>query len=127
MKKLQLFLLQGLLSSVPLYTLTAQTTTPLKTFAYKVKKYIGAYAAALGGVDAIVFTAGVGENDRAIREAIAGDLGYLGVAFDREANLTCPRGEEAEISAKDSRVKVFVIPTDEEMVIARDTAALAAK
>ena len=99
----------------------------LKTFAYKVKKYIGAYAAALGGVDAIVFTAGVGENDRAIREAIAGDLGYLGVAFDREANLTCPRGEEAEISAKDSRVKVFVIPTDEEMVIARDTAALAAK
>ena len=99
----------------------------LKTFAYKVKKYIGAYAAALGGVDAIVFTAGVGENDRAIREAIAGDLGYLGVEFDREANLTCPRGEEAEISAKGSRVKVFVIPTDEEMVIARDTAALAAK
>ena len=99
----------------------------LKTFAYKVKKYIGAYAAALGGVDAIVFTAGVGENDRAIREAIAGDLGYLGVEFDREANQTCPRGEEAEISAKGSRVKVFVIPTDEEMVIARDTAALAAK
>ena len=99
----------------------------LKTFAYKVKKYIGAYAAALGGVDAIVFTAGVGENDRAIREAIAGDLGYLGVEFDREANQTCPRGEEAEISVKGSRVKVFVIPTDEEMVIARDTAALAAK
>ena len=99
----------------------------LKAFAYKVKKYIGAYAAALGGVDAIVFTAGVGENDRAIREAIAGDLGYLGVEFDREANQTCPRGEEAEISAKGSRVKVFVIPTDEEMVIARDTAALAAK
>ena len=99
----------------------------LKTFAYKVKKYIGAYAAALGGVDAIVFTAGVGENDRAIREAIAGDLGYLGVEFDREANQTCPRGEEAEISAKGSRVKVFVIPTDEEMVIARDTAGLAAK
>ena len=99
----------------------------LKTFAYKVKKYIGAYAAALGGVDAIVFTAGVGENDRAIREAIAGGLGYLGVEFDREANLSCPRGEEAEISAKGSRVKVFVIPTDEEMVIARDTAALAAK
>ena len=99
----------------------------LATLAYKVKKYIGAYAAALGGVDAIVFTAGVGEYDRAIREAIAGDLGYLGVEFDREANQTCPRGEEAEISAKGSRVKVFVIPTDEEMVIARDTAALAAK
>ena len=102
-------------------------TPVVKTFAYKVKKYIGAYAAALGGVDAIVFTAGVGENDRAIREAIAGGLGYLGVEFDSEANLNCPRGEEAEISAKGSRVKVFVIPTDEEMVIARDTAALAAK
>ncbi|MBQ6692207.1 MAG: acetate/propionate family kinase, partial [Clostridia bacterium] len=99
----------------------------LNTFAYKVKKYIGAYAAALGGVDAIVFTAGVGENDRNIREAIAGELGYLGVELDREYNQTCPRGEEVEISTKESRVKVFVIPTDEEMVIARDTAALAAK
>ncbi|MBE5785385.1 MAG: acetate kinase [Clostridiales bacterium] len=99
----------------------------LNTFAYKVKKYIGAYAAALGGVDAIVFTAGVGENDRNIREAIAGELGYLGVELDREYNQNCPRGEEVEISTKESRVKVFVIPTDEEMVIARDTAALAAK
>ena len=99
----------------------------LNTFAYKVKKYIGAYAAALGGVDAIVFTAGVGENDRNIREAIAGELGYLGVELDREYNQTCPRGEEVEISTKESRVKVFVIPTDEEMVIARDTAALAVK
>ncbi len=99
----------------------------LNTFAYKVKKYIGAYAAALGGVDAIVFTAGVGENDRGMREMIAGDLGYLGVEFDSEANMNCPRGEEAEISAKGSKVKVFVIPTDEEMVIARDTAAIAGK
>lgn len=99
----------------------------IDTFCYKVKKYIGAYAAALGGVDAIVFTAGVGENDRSVREKILTGLEYLGVDVDFEYNRSCPRGEEVEISKKGSRVKVFVIPTDEEMVIARDTAALAAK
>ncbi len=97
----------------------------LKTFAYKVKKYIGSYAAAMNGVDAIVFTAGVGENDRAVREEVLSDMEYLGVELDVEANRTCPRGEEALISKADSRVKVFVIPTDEEMVIAKDTARLA--
>ena len=99
----------------------------LKTFAYKVKKYIGAYSAALGGVDAIVFTAGVGENDQGIRAQVLHWLEYLGVDTDFDKNLNAPRGEEVEISKPGSRVKVFVIPTDEEMVIARDTAALTAK
>ncbi|HIR67931.1 MAG TPA: acetate kinase [Candidatus Pelethousia gallinarum] len=99
----------------------------LKTFAYKVKKYIGAYSAALGGVDAIVFTAGVGENDQGIRAQVLQGLEYLGVDADFDRNLNAPRGEEVEITKPGSRVKVFVIPTDEEMVIARDTAALTAK
>ena len=97
----------------------------LKSFAYNVKKYIGAYAAAMNGVDAIVFTAGVGENDRGMREMILKGLDYLGVEVDYEYNMNCPRGEEVEISTKASKVKVFVIPTDEEMVIAQDTARLA--
>lgn len=96
----------------------------LETFAYKVKKYIGAYAAAMGGLDAIVFTAGVGENDRPVREMIATGLEFLGVELDLEVNRTCPRGAEADLSKPGSRVRVFVIPTDEEMVIARDTARL---
>ncbi len=99
----------------------------LKTFAYKVKKYIGSYSAALGGVDAIVFTAGVGENDQGIRAQVLHGLEYLGVDTDFDMNQNAPRGEEVEISKPGSRVKVFVIPTDEEMVIARDTAALTAK
>lgn len=97
----------------------------LSSFAYNVKKYIGAYAAAMNGVDAIVFTAGVGENDRNMRAMILNGLDYLGVEVDLDYNKNCPRGEEVEISTKNSRVKVFVIPTDEEMVIAQDTARLA--
>lgn len=96
-------------------------------FCYRVKKYIGAYAAAMGGVDAIVFTAGVGENDRAVRERSLRGLEYLGVDVDFELNENCPRGAEVELSKPGSRVKVYMIPTDEEMVIARDTAALAGK
>ncbi len=99
----------------------------IQSFSYKVKKYIGAYAAALCGVDAIVFTAGVGENDRGVRARILQGLEYLGVDVDFEYNMSCPRGEEVEISKPGSKVKVFVIPTDEEMVIAKDTAKLAAK
>ena len=105
----------------------ARAQLALDTFCYKVKKYIGAYAAALGGVDAIVFTAGVGENDRGVREKVLSGLEYLGVDVDFDFNNSCPRGEEVEISKPTSRVKVFVIPTDEEMMIARDTAALTAK
>lgn len=96
----------------------------LDMFAYRVKKYVGAYAAAMGGVDAIVFTAGVGENDNVVREAVLTGLEYMGVDADFELNANCPRGKEVEISKSGSKVKVFVIPTDEEMVIAKQTAEL---
>lgn len=92
----------------------------LKVFAYHVKKYIGAYAAALDGVDAIVFTAGVGENDRGMRERILTGLDYLGVDVDFEYNRNAPRGEEIDIAKPESKVRVFAIPTDEELMIARD-------
>ena len=94
----------------------------LDMYEYRILKYIGAYAAALDGVDIIVFTAGVGENQCDLRERICKHLGYLGVTFDDEANKV--RGEEVVISAPDSKVKVVVIPTDEELVIAEDTAEL---
>ncbi|MEG1523642.1 MAG: acetate kinase [Clostridia bacterium] len=94
-------------------------------FAYKVRQYIGSYAVTLGGVDAIVFTAGVGENDRYIRELIASGLEFLGIELDKVCNQNCPRGEEVDISTKNSKARIYVIPTDEEMTIARDTAALA--
>lgn len=97
----------------------------LDMFALAVKKYIGSYAAEMNGVDAIVFTAGVGENDRGVRELVLSGLDYLGVKVDLAFNQSCPRGEEVELSTADSKVKVFVIPTDEEMAIARDTATLA--
>lgn len=93
----------------------------LEVFAYRVKKYIGAYAAAMGGVDCIVFTAGIGENDIDMRRRILSDMEYLGVDFDEIANDG--RGER-EISRKGSKVRAFVIPTNEELVIARDTIAL---
>lgn len=95
----------------------------LDIFCYHVKKFIGAYAAAMGGVDAIVFTAGVGENTDTVRAASVEGLEFLGVKLDAEANKV--RGKEAVISAADSKVKVLVIPTNEELVIARDTAELA--
>ena len=95
----------------------------LESFQYGVKKLVGSYAAAMGGVDAIVFTAGVGENDGVTRMAIASGLEFMGVKMDAEAN-NC-RGKETVISAADSKVKVLLIPTDEELVIARDTARLA--
>ena len=91
----------------------------LEIFAYDVKKYIGSYVAAMNGVDAIVFTAGIGENSKGTRAAIAKYFGYLGVAIDEAANSK--RGEDVMISTPDSAVKVFVIPTNEELVIARDT------
>ena len=96
-----------------------------KMFCYKVRQYIGAYAATLGGVDAIVMTAGVAENDGYIREMILQGLEYLGVDMDWEYNLSCPRATDLEITKPTSKVHVYVIPTDEEMTIARDTAELA--
>ena len=91
-------------------------------FNYGVKKLIGAYAAAMGGVDAIIFTAGVGENSASQRLAIASGLEFMGVKMDAEANNV--RGKETVISAADSKVKVLLIPTNEELMIALDTAAL---
>ena len=91
-------------------------------FNYGVKKLIGAYAAAMGGVDAIIFTAGVGENSASQRMAIASGLEFMGVKMDAEANNV--RGKEVVISAADSKVKVLLIPTNEELMIAMDTAAI---
>ncbi len=88
-------------------------------FAYKVKKYIGGYVAAMGGVDAIIFTAGLGENSPFMRDKICNGLEYLGTRVDPELNKL--RGKQMEISIKRARVKIFVIPTNEELVIARDT------
>ncbi|MDE6716805.1 MAG: acetate kinase [Muribaculaceae bacterium] len=97
----------------------------LDMYEYRLLKYIGAYTAVLGGVDIIVFTGGVGENQPQTRERICRQLAYLGVTFNEEANKT--RGQEIEISGPDSKVKVVVIPTDEELMIAQDTAAIVAK
>lgn len=94
----------------------------LDAYHKKVKKYIGAYAAEMNGVDAIVFTAGLGENGIEDRLAIASDLEVLGIKMDAEANKV--RGEETIISATDSKVKVLLIPTNEELMIARDTLEL---
>ena len=94
----------------------------LDKFAYEVRKYIGSYAAALGGLDGLVFTAGVGENSASMRARICEGLEFLGVKIDPEKNNT--RGKEAIISADDSKVTVWVIPTNEELMIAQDTAAL---
>lgn len=93
-----------------------------KMFIYRVIKYIGAYTAAMNGVDTIVFTGGIGENDAYIRGEIVKGLSYLGITLDEKAN-DC-RGKEAVISTADSKVKVCIIPTDEELMIASDTAAL---
>ncbi|MBD5280008.1 MAG: acetate kinase [Bacteroides sp.] len=94
----------------------------LDMYEYRILKYIGAYTAVLGGVDIIVFTGGVGENQTGTRERICKQLAFMGVTFNAEANKV--RGEEIEISGADSKVHVVVIPTDEEMMIAQDTAAL---
>ncbi len=93
-------------------------------FVYRIKKYIGSYAAALGWVDVIVFTAGTGENRDEIREEIMKDMEFMGVDFDVEANRNFKRGEVCLISKPTSKVKVYVIPTDEELMIARQTKAV---
>ena len=96
-----------------------------KMYFYRIKKYVGAYAAALGGVDIIVFTGGVGENQCNCRSEVCEGLGFMGVKVDLEKNKV--RGEEAVISTDDSKVKVVVIPTDEELMIASDTMAILSK
>ena len=91
-------------------------------FVYRVVKYIGSYTAAMGGVDAICFTAGVGENSGFVRKLVCDKLTFLGATLDEEANKV--RGEEKTISGADSKVKLMVVPTNEELAIARDTVAL---
>lgn len=95
----------------------------LTMYDYRIKKYIGSYAAVLNGVDVIVFTAGVGENQASMREGATNGLDYLGVKIDKELNNTV-HGTETKISTPDSKVSVWVVPTDEEIVIARDTLAI---
>ncbi len=94
----------------------------IEVFCYRVAKYIGSYVAAMNGVDAIAFTAGIGENGPLVRELVLGYLGYLGIALDAEANKK--RGDDCVISTADSKVKVAVIPTNEELAICRETVAL---
>lgn len=94
----------------------------IEVFCYRVAKYIGSYVAAMNGVDAIAFTAGIGENGPLVREMVLGYLGYLGIALDAEANKK--RGDDCVISTADSKVKVAVIPTNEELAICRETVAL---
>ena len=95
----------------------------LDMFEYRLLKYIGAYTAALNGVDVLVFTGGIGENQKQTRDYICRGLEYLGVKYDAELNARS-RGEEIELSTPDSKVRVVVIPTDEELTIASDTVAL---
>lgn len=96
-------------------------------YCYRIMKYVASYAGVLNGVDAIVFTAGCGENTPELREQVCDNLTYLGVELNKELNKNLPRGSETEISTKESKVKVFVIPTDEEMVIAKETQKLIQK
>lgn len=99
-----------------------QSKLALEMFAYGVTKYIGAYAAAMGGLDAVVFTAGIGENTALLRDWITRDLGFMGIKIDLEENKK--RGQELDISAPDATVKTLVIPTNEELMIAKDTERL---
>lgn len=96
----------------------------MKCYIYSIVKFIGSYIAAMGGVDAIVFTAGVGENSPLVRKLVLERLSYLGIEIDEEKNGI--RGEEAEITKPGSKVRAFVIPTNEELAIAKDTVAIAA-
>ncbi len=100
-----------------------KSTTAMKMYIHNILRYIGAYIAILGGVDAIVFTAGIGENGSLVRKMVVERLAYLGITLNEENNNK--RGKTVEISTPDSKVKVYVIPTDEELMIAKDTMKLA--
>jgi acetate kinase len=92
----------------------------MKTYNYRIKKYIGSYAAALGGVDILVFTGGVGENQAITRSEVCKNMEFMGIELDEELNASV-RAKEVVISKPSSKVKVLIIPTDEELTIARDT------
>ncbi|MBQ7525594.1 MAG: acetate kinase, partial [Abditibacteriota bacterium] len=100
----------------------AQAQLALDVFVYRIKKYLGAYAAAMGGLDAIVFTGGLGENDKSARAAICKGMGFLGIDLDEDKNKSM-RGP-ADISKDGSAVRILLVPTNEELMIARETAAL---
>ena len=102
----------------------ARARLAIDILAYDIKKIIGSYVAAMNGVDVLVFTAGIGENDRALRARVCADMEYLGIAINEDVNMNGPRGTELDISAEGARVKTFVIPTDEEYMIALDTKRL---
>ncbi len=103
----------------------ARARLALDILVHSVKKIIGSYVAEMNGIDALVFTAGIGENDRDLRAAVCREMSYLGISIDEEINATCKRGETALLSPESSPVKVFVIPTNEEYMIALDTERLA--
>jgi len=92
-------------------------------FVYRVKKYIGAYTAAMGGLDAVVFTGGIGENSIEVRHAVCQDMGYFGIEIDEDRNTS--KDKEKPIHKESARTKVYVIPTNEELMIAMDTAEIA--
>jgi acetate kinase len=97
----------------------------VQVLAHRVRKYLGAYLVELGGqCDALVFSAGMGENSPRLRAAVCDGLSALGIVLDGAANAAVPRGASADIAARGARVRVLVLPTDEELCIARDTAAL---
>ena len=93
----------------------------LQILVHHIKKIVGSYVAEMNGLDALVFTAGIGENDRDLRAWVCREMSYLGIEMDEEINATCPRGEDADVSAKGAKVKTYVIPTNEEYMIALDT------
>ena len=93
----------------------------INVLCYDIKKIIGSYIAAMNGVDAIAFTAGIGENDREIRRRLCENMDYLGIRLNEDANAALSRGEEGDITAPDSRVRLFSVPTNEEYMIALDT------
>jgi acetate kinase len=99
----------------------------IEIFCYRIRKYIGAYLAAMNGTDAIVFTGGIGENSSEIRASICSELAWLGIEIDSGLNENQVPGRENLISTENSRVKIFVIPTNEELLIARDAARLILK
>ena len=99
----------------------ARAKLALDMFCYRVKKYVGSYAAAMGGLDCLVFTGGIGEHTVCVRDAVCKDMEFLGIQLDEKLNKNAPRDTEFEISAKKSKVKVFIIPTNEELYIARET------
>jgi acetate kinase len=103
-----------------------RATLGLDMYEHRIIKYIGGYAAEMGGVDIIVFTGGVGENQTGLRESVCAPLAFMGVEVDAKLNAGI-RGEEAVISTPASKVKVCVIPTDEELMIARDTEAIVSR